>query len=176
MRATLPLARHGQLIAFGVLTGLGAAAAVAAVGYGVWSDEGRIGAGFLPLTVGLVILLTCGILFAVGLRRALTGGTPAPDRPTGTDARGRGPAERARNLRIVFAVTLAMVAALPYVGLLTAFGVYITVISTVVEKRRWYVSLGIALAVVTAVQVVFGILLGVPLPGWTLTPGSWAAP
>ncbi|MFC4560325.1 tripartite tricarboxylate transporter TctB family protein [Nocardiopsis mangrovi] len=165
--------RHGQVVAFGVLTGLGGAVAVAAFAYGIWIDEGRVGAGMLPLAVGLILLLTCGSLFVAALRRTLAGRGPAADADSGpgTDARGRSRAERVRNLRIVFALTLAMVAALPHIGLLLAFGAYITAVSTLVEKRPWYTSLAIAAAAVAALHIVFGVLLGVPLPGWTLTPG-----
>ncbi|MFC3999608.1 tripartite tricarboxylate transporter TctB family protein [Nocardiopsis sediminis] len=164
-------ARHGQLIAFGVLTGLGGAVAVAAFAYGIWIDEGRVGAGMLPLVVGLILLATCGGLFVSALRRTLAGKVPAPGGTgPGTDARGRSQGERVRNLRIVFALTLAMVVALPHIGVLLAFGAYITAVSTLVEKRPWYSSLAIAAAAVAAVHIVFGVLLGVPLPGWTLTP------
>ncbi|MFC7331041.1 tripartite tricarboxylate transporter TctB family protein [Marinactinospora rubrisoli] len=169
-------AQYGQVVAFGVLTGLGGAVAVAALSYGVWLDEGRVGAGLLPLVLGLLLLLTCGALFAAALRRALTRRSPAPGTDSGTDPRGRTQAERVRNLRVVFALTLAMVAVLPYVGILVAFGGYVTAVATLVERRPWYAALATAAAVVAAVHLVFGVLLGVPLPGWTLTPAIGGAP
>lgn len=164
----------------GALAVLGAVAAIMAVGYGVTQDNGQIGAGFLPLVLGLVVALLGAIdAGAILLRREpshpaeqLTGveaeadaaAIDTPEEASDLDVLGRTQRQRNRMLLIVIGMILGALLLVPLTGLLIALALLVVAIATLVERRKLVPSLlvgGIAIAVV---HVVFAVLLKVPMP------------
>lgn len=182
----------GEVVAFGVLTVLGLAMFVSALGYGVLLEGNRVGPGFLPAVLGLLLLLLGGGQLVARLVRPHRGGVPVPadGQPSGvvasgslsppqapeqpgepeTDVLGRTQGDRVRQLRLVIAAILVTIVLVPYLGLLLAFGLLMVFISMVVERRPLLPSVAITAVAVAAIYGVFSVFLGVPLP--TGLPGS----
>lgn len=191
-------AQLGELAAFGLLTGLGLVMVVSGYGYGFLLEGNRVGPGFLPTVLGLLLLLLSGGQLASRLvrphRRAasvpadgqpsgvVTSGTPSSQRSTRpeqpreepeepeTDVLGRTQGDRVRQLRLVIGAIFVTVVLAPYLGFLLAFGLLMVFISVVVEGRPPLPSIVITVAAVAIVYGVFSVFLGVPLP--TGLPGS----
>ncbi|MEU6262550.1 tripartite tricarboxylate transporter TctB family protein [Saccharopolyspora shandongensis] len=151
--------RSPQVALFGGLALVGAVFAVSAVGYGVMLPESRIGPGFLPLVAGGLLAVFSVLLLVEQLRR------PAPAAPEGgTDDFGRTPAQRMWILRRVFALLPATLLVVPLLGMVTAFGLLVLVISTWLERRRVLPALALSAVSAAAMHVIFAVVLRVPLP------------
>ncbi|TDD33139.1 tripartite tricarboxylate transporter TctB family protein [Saccharopolyspora elongata] len=149
--------RSPQVAVFGGLALVGAGFAVSAVGYGVMLPESRIGPGFLPLVAGGLLAVFSVLLLVEQLRRPA-----APE--GGTDDFGRTPAQRMWILRRVFALLPAALLAVPLVGMVTAFGLLVLVISTWLERRKVLPALALSAVSAAAMHVIFAVVLRVPLP------------
>lgn len=173
----------GELVAFGVLTALGLAMVVSAWSYGVLLEGNRVGPGFLPAVLGVLLVLLGGGQLVARLVRPQRGAVPvtADGQPEThgdpesrgepeTDVLGRTEGDRIRQLRLVIGSILVTVVLVPYLGFLLAFGLLMVFISVVVEERPLLPSVAITVAAVAAVYGVFSVFLGVPLP--TGLPGS----
>ncbi|MCI2417198.1 tripartite tricarboxylate transporter TctB family protein [Saccharopolyspora sp. K220] len=151
--------RLGQVVLFSGLTLVGAGFAVSALGYGVLLPESRIGPGFLPLVAGGLLAVLSALLLVEQLRRP---GQAEAER--GTDDFGRSPAQRMWILRRVFALLPAALLVVPVVGMVTAFGLLVLVISTWLERRRVLPALALSAVSAAAMHVIFAVVLRVPLP------------
>ena len=69
-------------------------------------------------------------------------------------------------LRVAALFTLIVIAtaAIPFLGSLTALGLFVLVETLVLEKRGWNLSVATALLIPALLYVFFEALLGVPLP------------
>jgi putative tricarboxylic transport membrane protein len=166
------LVRTGEVVAYGVLALLGAAAVVTAFGYGVLVEGGRVGPGFVPLLAGASLAGLCGAVFVRKAREACASDTLAEAPPTDVDIFGRTASTRVRILWTVFGLTLLTLLLVPYLGFLASFGLLVLAVSTLVERRRPVPSLAIAVCAVAVAHAVFGLFLHVPLPGGLLGIGG----
>ena len=184
-------AAWGELAAYGVLTVLGAAVLMSSFGYGILLEGNRVGPGFLPMVLGLLLLLLSGSQLArslwgsrpqpssVAVIEALAGpsdaagGNPAVaprgDDEPGVDVLGRTFRFRVRQLRMVVAAIAVTLILVPYAGFLLAFGALVLFIAIVVEGRAWLSAIAVTLAAVGVVYGVFAVFLNVPLPTGLLT-------
>ncbi len=177
-------ADRGELVAYGVLVVLGGAVFVSAFSYDVFLEGSRIGPGFLPMLLGVLLVLLSGAALVSSLRSSrpepvsvletLAGADDVPDETTtaapvgeedpGVDVLGRTPRERVKQMRIVVAATFVTLLLVPYAGFLLAFGALVLFIATVVERRSWLSALAITGVAVAVVYGVFAVFLDVPLP------------
>lgn len=175
MTTLLRITRGGEVTVYGVLALLGAAAAAVGSGYGLFTDNGRVGPGLVPTVSGaLLALLGVALLFRALRERAaatdgatdgatggVTGAATASDEP---DLLGRRHAERVRNLWTVFGLLLLAILAVTVFGFLLSFGALILVVSVWVERRGIVGSLAVTVGACVLIYVVFVVFLRVPLP------------
>lgn len=182
-----------EVVAYGLLTALGALVFVTAFGYGIFDEKGRVEPGLLPMAAGGLLALLSAVELVARLRTGsatphaspLTRLDSAPPAsapaeaaagPTGVfppgeergeddvDVLGRTPEQRVRNLWVVFAAVTVTVLLAPVLGFLVAFGLLVFLIATVVEGRRLVPSAIIAAVAIAAVYGIFAEFLSVPLP------------
>lgn len=159
---------------------LGAAAAIGGWGYGVAQDNGQIGPGFLPVALGVLMVVLGGTDTAMTLVRreptsplaelgtlgaevdaaAIDTVEESPD----VDALGRDQRQRNRMLATVSAMLLVAVLLVPVLGLLLSLGLLMLAVAIVVERRGVVASLIVTVVTVGVFHLVFGVLLNVPLP------------
>jgi hypothetical protein len=156
---------RAQAVAFGVLAALGAAVFGTSFGFGILGEEGRVGAGLLPMVTGLLLLLlSAGQLAARVLRAAPRGPDRGGEQGPGVDATGRTEPQRVRRLWTVVAALPVTVLLVPLVGFLPALGLLVLFVSAVVERRPPLVALLVTAVAVAAGYGVFAEFLDVPLP------------
>lgn len=158
---------------------LGIGAAIGGWGYGVTQDNGQVGAGFLPLALGVIMALLAGADVAMALRQrdprpvdqlsalAAEVDAAAIDHVAETpdiDALGRSQKQRNRMLVIVGAMLLGAMLLVPVLGLLLSLGLLMVTVAIVVERRPILSSVIITAVAVGVFHLVFGVLLRVPLP------------
>lgn len=175
--------RHrSDLIGTAVLAAVGAVAAVMGLGYGVFTEGNRVGPGFLPVVVGLFILVAAGlelgrILFA---GRALSEGSvmalvedveqEAAEQISETrreeqrDTFGRTAKQRNWAPLYIFAVIAAALLLVDLIGLVLSFALAVAFLIIVIERRPWWVGLLATAGAVAFIVVIFKVLLGIPLP------------
>jgi putative tricarboxylic transport membrane protein len=181
----------GEVIAFAVLVLIGIMFVASSFGYGVLQDRGRIGPGFLPLVLGVLLILLSGAQLLGRLRAPVPEPPehhhyyPARETPVagahvmldrqheehpelGVDIMGRTAGFRVRQLWMVVAAIAVTIAVVPYLGFLLAFAALILFISIVVEGRRIVPALLITLSAIGVVYGVFVAFLNVPLPSGPL--------
>lgn len=159
---------------------LGIAAAIGGWGYGVTQDNGQIGAGFLPLVLGVIMALLAGADTVTALLerkpdRAVdelgTLGSEVDEAAIDTvaempdiDALGRSQKQRNRMLLIVSGMLLVAVLLVPVLGLLISLGLLMLTIAIFVERRSIITSVLVSVITVAVFHIVFGVLLNVPMP------------
>jgi putative tricarboxylic transport membrane protein len=168
----LSLARSGEVLIYLLLTVVGLVAAVMGRGYGITIEGGRVGPGMVPFVAGASVAVLSAVLLVQAVRRAaaealdavpvLDSVQDADDQET--DIFGRTEKQRVRQLWTVFGLLLATLFLVTWVGFLIAFGLFIFVVSTFVEKRKPLGSAIVAVAACTFIYLVFELFLGVPLP------------
>lgn len=174
--------RVPEIVAYGLVAALGVAFVATSFGYGLRTDDGWVGPGFLPLVVGGLLFLLSGVELARRLRgsgheddSAAAEARPVDEQETGepaTDIFGRTEAQRIRQLWTVAAALLVAILLTPLLGLPVAFGLLVFFISVWVESRPIVTALVITGVSVAVVHTVFVVLLGVPLPGGLLGVGG----
>ncbi|MGH3098166.1 MAG: tripartite tricarboxylate transporter TctB family protein [Streptosporangiales bacterium] len=186
-RAAPELVFATLLVAFGLFMAIGS------LGYGLFVHGGLVGPGFVPFVAG-ALLAGCAawagtevVLRARG-RGSVTAAEPGvvdepasqaaePESRTSPDSVGSSlPGARSVGSgRAMLVLALVAVAAvLTYaIGYVAAFGVITFVILAVVERERIWLSVLISVAAVAVAWLLFGQLLGIPLPGGALhIPGG----
>lgn len=146
------------------LSATGLSALVVGNSYGAFDDDGRIGAGFMPMLAGGLLVLF-GVLDLALMSRApwQESDTPSSDADE-ADARGRNARQRQRLLVAVFVLLFGTILAVQVVGFLLAFGLLILLCSVVLEGHRVLSSVLVAGVAVSTTYGVFVALLHVPLP------------
>lgn len=134
------------------LTALGVFAAVFAQRY-EFGDLNRMGAGFFPVVLG-ILLAVLGLMIAV----------PAFFRA--------GPAIQVRwkSFGLVMASIVAFALTLKILGLILATALAVILASMADEDTRWKGRLMIAAGVALLTYLVFGLGLGMVLPIWPWSP------
>ncbi|GEK79551.1 tripartite tricarboxylate transporter TctB family protein [Agrococcus baldri] len=159
---------------------LGIAAAIGGWGYGVTQDNGQVGAGFLPVALGVIMALLAGADAVMALlqreeRRAVdelgTLGSEVDaaaidhvEESPDIDALGRSQRQRNRMLAIVGGMLLVALLLVPLLGLLLSLGLLMLAVAIAVERRPVVSSVIITVIAVGAFHIIFGLLLRVPLP------------
>ncbi|QYJ16466.1 hypothetical protein Rxycam_02299 [Rubrobacter xylanophilus DSM 9941] len=142
-----------------LLAGLGAALAAGATGYQVVTGEGRLGPGFMPFVVGLLLAVFGGMVCV----QALWGGRGSGE--AGESAGGR-------SVAVVFALTLLAILLAPVIGFLPAFGLLIFALVRFVEGEGWVVAAVLGAGAAAAAWAVFVLFLQIPLPGGAFVAGG----
>jgi putative tricarboxylic transport membrane protein len=163
------------------LTALGLAILVGGVGYGV-INEGGVGLGFLPAMSGVLVTVFAIIELVIEWRRTRpptsdlahvfvpelqeVSSAESAQTPEGADVDlfGRTQKQRSRMLWTVMAMFLAAVALVPILGFIISFALLIFSCAVFVEKRRVVPSALVTAITMAIGYLIFGILLGVPLP------------
>lgn len=149
------------------LSAAGVAALVLGNGYGALGEDGRVGAGFMPMLAGGLLVLL-GILDLALMRRTPRQGEDEPPSDLedldDLDVRGRSGRQRRRLLVAVFVLLYLTIIAVQVIGFLLAFGLLILVCSVVLERHRLLPSVLVACLAVAATYCVFARFLHVPLP------------
>ena len=142
-----------------LLAALGAALAAGATGYGVTTAEGRLGPGFMPFAVGLLLALFGGLVCV----QALWGGRGSGE--AGESAGGR-------SVAAVFALTLLAILLTPVIGFLPAFGLLVFALARFVEGEGWTAAALLGAVGAAAAWAVFVLFLQIPLPGGVFVAGG----
>ncbi len=155
------ITRAGEAVVYGALTIAGLTAAIVALRYGLFVDNGRVGPGLVPAAGG-VLLAVLGT--ALLLRARVTGSPGEPQDADDVDIHGRDTAARVRHLWTVFALLLVTIVAVNVLGFLVAFGAFVLVVSVCVERRRVLPSLVLTIVTCVVIHGLFVLFLRVPLP------------
>lgn len=158
--------RNARVAASAALALVGIAAVVIGWGYDVTKEDGQIGAGFMPVVLGCVMAVLA-VIDVIGSLRGRTEETEtAEDDAEEGDLDVLGRTQRQRNRMLVLVVAMMVLALLlvPVTGLLIALGLLVVGIATVVERRHVLAALLVGAVTIAVVQVVFVVLLKVPMP------------
>lgn len=178
-----------DIVGTSILGVVGAGAAIVGFGYGLTVEGGQVGPGMLPfLTGAFIFLASAAEIFRLFFARVGTSGgrimSAVEDIETQaavsidavTDSRSEpgdrdeldtfGRTEKQRNrapfyIFITFGVALALI---PIAGLIISLAAAILFLLLVVEKQKWWTSAATTIGAAVFVDVVFGLVLSVPLP------------
>jgi putative tricarboxylic transport membrane protein len=117
-----------------------------------WGVPAQPGPGLYPTLVGILMLVSS---LGVVVEAASGRGTGRVGWPAGRDL---------WRLLAILAPTAGYAVLLPYLGHPLAAALLTLVVLHAMGLRRWWVKIGVALAVGLGSQYVFAALLGVPLP------------
>lgn len=136
---------------------LGTAYAAGARQFPYWTPAGP-GSGFLPFWLGVALALLGGLLLLQAGRRAPPSGRGDP---AGREAVQAG---SLRQLLLLSGATLALLVALPVLGLILASALFLLGVLRFLERRPWRQAVGVAAAMAILIHLVFARWLRVPLP------------
>ncbi len=149
---------NAALNLFWVAFGLGVCWQAAALGL---VGPGGPGSGLFPMLAGLLIAVP-GALLLVG--QALRGGAaamPGEDLPRHFWVAPGAP----RRVGLLVAVVAAMILALPHLGFAVTGAIGLPLLFlTVAPESRWWVAVLVGVLASAGVHLLFGVLLGTPLP------------
>lgn len=153
-----------DLIGSGLLVALGLTFAVGATRYGVYTEGGRLGPGFMPLAAGILLALFGAMVGAEALLRR----TP-PTAPTGAETLAEQGRERSGySVPLIFGLTLAAIILIPFLGFLLAFGLLVFALVVFVERFSMPVGIAMCVGAVLMAWLIFSVFLRIPLPGGAL--------
>lgn len=158
--------RIARVAASGVLVVVGAVAALIGSGYGFTTDNGQIGAGFMPVVLGVVMAVLAVVDVVATLRRPpdADAGAGAGTEESDIDVLGRSQRQRNGMLALVVGLLFLALLLVPVTGLLIALGLLVVAIATIVERRHILAALLVGAIAIAVVHVVFAVLLKVPMP------------
>lgn len=171
-RAAPELVFATLLVAFGLFMAIGS------LGYGLFVHGGLVGPGFVPFVAG-VLLAGCSAWAGAEVFLRARGRAPvtatesdpvdesAPDESGASSPPGVHSVNTGRAMLVLALVAVAAI--LTYaIGYVAAFGVITFVMLAVLERERIWLSVVISVAAVAVAWLLFGQLLGIPLPGGAL--------
>ncbi|MDX2398612.1 tripartite tricarboxylate transporter TctB family protein [Microbacterium algeriense] len=156
--------RIARVAASGVLVVVGAVAALIGSGYGFTTDNGQIGAGFMPVVLGVVMAVLAVVDVVATLRRPPDADAGAGTEESDIDVLGRSQRQRNGMLALVVGLLFLALLLVPVTGLLIALGLLVVAIATIVERRHILAALLVGAIAIAVVHVVFAVLLKVPMP------------
>ncbi len=170
---------RGEYVAAAILVVLGAVFAVSSLDYGIFGEGARIGPGFLPSIVG-VLLVVFGSAIALQTRRERSGAAAPGDGDASHPVRaeevmppGEGDSGTFGSVVLILALLGAAVFLSQYIGFLVAFTLMVFAILTAVEREKAWFSLLIAIGIGVVAWLVFEAFMGIGLPAGVLGfPGS----
>jgi hypothetical protein len=150
---------NAALNLFWVVFGLGVCWQAAALGL---AGPGGPGSGLFPMISGLLIAVPGAVLL---IGQALRGGGGAA-MPSGDLApRFWGAPGAARRVGLLVAVVAVMILVLPHLGFAVTGALGLPLLyRTVAPEARWWVAVLVGVLASAAVHLLFGVLLGTPLP------------
>ncbi|WP_309066536.1 tripartite tricarboxylate transporter TctB family protein [Microbacterium sp.] len=156
-------ARTARVAASAALAVLGVVAALMGAGYGFTKEDGQVGAGFMPVVLGVVMTVLAVLDVLATLRRPVAARAVDAD-DSDIDVLGRSQHQRNRMLAMVIGMLVVALLLVPVTGLLVALGLLVVGIAALVERRHIAVALLVGVIAVAVVHVVFAVLLKVPMP------------
>lgn len=156
--------RIARVAASGVLVVVGAVAALIGSGYGFTTDNGQIGAGFMPVVLGVVMAVLAVVDVVATLRRPPDADAGAGTEESDIDVLGRSQRQRNGMLALVVGLLFLALLLVPVTGLLIALGLLVVATATIVERRHILAALLVGAIAIAVVHVVFAVLLKVPMP------------
>ncbi len=165
--------RRSDAVGNAALAGLGLAAVVGGLGYGLLGEDGRIGPGFVPASAGAVMVVFATLELARILRpraaRERTGLMASvqdveQEAADAVDQFGRTDRQRARAIVAIFATTAVGVGLVPFLGLITALSLVVLTLTLGIERRPVLPSALTAVGAAVLAYGVFVLVLNVPVP------------
>jgi hypothetical protein len=144
--------RSADRIAGAALLAFAVAFSAGALRYYTYWGPGGPGSGFLPFWLGIAMAVLSGVLLA--------GALASRDAGAGWLPRGEG----LKRLVVVLAGTTAFVALLQVVGMMLGTVLFLVALLRLLEGYRWFVTLGVAVAMAFVNYLVFTYWLRVPFP------------
>lgn len=158
---------RGALVVPAILAALGVFLTYGTLTMRVVGDGGLFGPTTMPWIVAVLCFVVAALLAFDILRPRPEFDTPAPAATTTGDADGDVPADTGVNAPAVLTAVggvAAFIVVLPHLGwILSATGLFVAV-AAALGNRRWPATALGGLAVSSAVQIVFSMLLGISLP------------
>lgn len=158
---------RGALVVPAILAALGVFLTYGTLTMRVVDDGGLFGPTTMPWIVAVLCFVVAALLAFDILRPRPEFDTPAPAATTTGDADGDVPADTGVNAPAVLTAVggvAAFIVVLPHLGwILSATGLFVAV-AAALGNRRWPATALGGLAVSSAVQIVFSMLLGISLP------------
>lgn len=158
---------RGALVVPAILAALGVFLTYGTLTMQVVGDGGLFGPTTMPWIVAVLCFVVAALLAFDILRPRPEFDTPAPAATTTGDADGDVPADTGVNAPAVLTAVggvAAFIVVLPHLGwILSATGLFVAV-AAALGNRRWPATALGGLAVSSAVQIVFSMLLGISLP------------
>lgn len=152
--------RRGILIAYAVITLIGAAFFVGSFEYSLYRGENQVGPAVLPRYVsGLLVFL--GVLLVI--QEVRVGSRLAGDSGIETETSSLTP-KTIRKLLIVFGVMILTLILVPLLGLLPSLVLLIPLLTIWVERMPVMTSLIVTLVAAMAAYLIFIVFLRVPMP------------
>lgn len=154
---------------YAVLAALGAYLTVTSFGYGITAPDSLVGAGTMPLAMGVLMLglatiLCVRLLWKVDLRSRWASRGEVVAAEEDDSAAAPGGRSRARCFLMVL-VTLAVTIALtPVLGMQVAFGLMVLWLAAGVERMRLRTSILVAVVAMVVSHLIFRVFLEVALP------------
>jgi hypothetical protein len=144
--------RAADRVAGAALLALGIAfSAGALTHYPYWGENGP-GPAFLPFWLGLAMALLATILLVGAVRSSDPGAAWLP--------RGEG----LRRLLLVLGITALFASLLNVLGMVLGTVLFLIALLRGLDRQRWHVALGVALAVAAVNYLIFKHWLRVPMP------------
>jgi putative tricarboxylic transport membrane protein len=144
--------RSADRIAGAALLAFAVAFSAGALKYYTYWGPGGPGSGFLPFWLGIAMAVLAGFL--------LVGALASRDAGVGWLPRGEG----LKRLVVVLTGTTAFVALLQVVGMILSTVLFLVALLRLLEGYRWFVTLGVAVAMAVVNYLVFTYWLRVPFP------------
>jgi hypothetical protein len=144
--------RSADRIAGAALLAFAVAFSAGALKYYTYWGPGGPGSGFLPFWLGIAMAVLAGFL--------LVGALASRDAGVGWLPRGEG----LKRLVVVLTGTTAFVALLQVVGMILGTVLFLVALLRLLEGYRWFVTLGVAVAMAVVNYLVFTYWLRVPFP------------
>lgn len=130
--------------------------------YGLLTNEGVIGPGFIPVVAGLMLAAFAGVSATKACWQLLK--TWRAEKTVATASESSGEQRPLITALFVFASIVAAILLAPILGFLLSFGLLVLVLVTVVEREKFWLGLLLGVGASVAAWFIFIGLLNIPVP------------
>lgn len=163
---------RGDYVGALILVAIGAAFSILSVDYGILGDGSRIGPGFVPFVVGL-LLVVFGAMIGWETRQARV---HAMANPSESDTKSEPETDKevqystTKSVASVFGLLLIAVILAPILGFLLTFSILVFAILAGVEREHIGFSFAISLGIGVIAWLIFYEFMGIRLPSGISAP------